>query len=279
MNRKRISTFGALLLVFTFVAAPPMRAQDDGTLTMRQAIAMALQNSRDLTLARVQYRVAANAASLDRAAFMPNLYTGSGAAYTYGFPSIGGGPPAIFQMNYQQDIFNPLLKAQQRSAEEHAKTMKMEIDRTRDDVIVRTATAYLELAKVRHSLELMRAEQVSAEKIVSVTRDRVAANQELSIEETRSELTAARVAERIIKLEGRDAVLTEQIRDLTGVPDSQPIEVQMTEEPSFATDAQTTDLTNWRCSPTAEFRKRKTTVKRSSKFYAAPSGLIGPRSR
>jgi outer membrane protein TolC len=243
MNKKRVSTFAALLacmLLPSFCA----QAQEGGVLTMRQAISMALQNSRDLTLARVQYRVASNAASLDRAAFMPNLYTGSGAAYTYGFPSIGGGPPAVFQLNYQQDIFNPLLKAQQKSAEEHAKTMKMEIDRTRDDVIVRTATAYLELAKVRHSLELMRIEQVSAERIVSVTRDRVAANQELSIEETRSELTAARVAERIIKLEGRDAVLTEQLRDLTGVPDSQSIEVQMTEEPSFATDAQASDLTN-----------------------------------
>jgi len=168
-------------------------AEETGALTMRHAIALAIQNSRDLTLARVQYRVAANAAGVDRSAFMPNLYTGSGAAYTYGFPSIGGGPPAIFQLNYQQDIFNPLLKAQQRWAEEHAKSMKLEIDHTRDSVIVRTAETYLELAKVRHSLDLLRAEQVSAEKIVGVTRDRVAANQELPIEETRSELTAARV--------------------------------------------------------------------------------------
>ncbi|MGA8034485.1 MAG: TolC family protein [Candidatus Acidiferrales bacterium] len=244
MNNKRISMLVALVITFAFIASPRMQAQDGGTLTMRQAISMALQNSRDLTLARVQYRVAANAAGVDRAAFMPNLYTGSGAAYTYGFPSIGGGPPAIFQLNYQQDIFNPLLKAQQRSAEQHAKSMKIEIDRTRDDVIVRTATAYLELAKVRHSLELMRVEQVSAEKIARVTRDRVAANQELSIEETRSELTAARVAERIIKLEGRDAVLTEQLRDLTGVPDSQSIEVETTAEPSFATDAQANELAN-----------------------------------
>ena len=220
---------------------PAIAADDLGSLTMRHAIALALQNSRDLTLARMQYRVAANAASLDKAAFMPNLYTGSGAAYTYGFPSIGGGPPAIFQMNYQQDLFNPLLKAQQRSAEEHAKSMQVEIDHTRDNVIVRTAEIYLELAKVRHSLDLLRTEQVSAEKIVGVTRDRVAANQELSIEETRSELTAARVNEHIIKLEGRDAVLTEQLRDLTGLPDSASLNVE-TEQPAFETDLQAGQL-------------------------------------
>lgn len=222
----------------TPAAQQPLSA---GTLTMRQAIALAIQNSHELTLARLQYRVAADAAGVDRAAFMPNLYTGSGAAYTYGFPSIGGGPPAIFQVNYQQDIFNPLLKAQQRVAEEHAKSMKLEIDHTRDDVIVRTAQAYLELAKVRHSLDLLRAEQVSAEKILGVTRDRVAANQELPIEETRSELTAARVNEHIIKLDGRDAVLTEQLRNLTGLPDSVAMAVE-TEEPTFSTDLQANQL-------------------------------------
>jgi outer membrane protein TolC len=246
MNKKHtIARRLAILLAGLFVLWAPRvaRAQDPGAITMHQAISLALQNSRDLTLARMQYRVAADAVGVDRSAFMPNLYTGSGAAYTYGFPSLGGSPPAVFQLNYSQSIFNPALKAQQQAAEEHAKTMKLEIDRTRDDVIVRTASAYLELAKVRHSLELMRAEQVSAEKIVGVTRDRVAANQELAIEITRSELTAARVQERIIKLEGRDAALTQQLRDLTGIFDTQPLQV-INEDASFATDMQASELQN-----------------------------------
>jgi outer membrane protein TolC len=223
--------------------AVPARAQDQSKLTMREAVALALQNSRDLALARLQYTVAMNEAGVDRAAFRPNLYTGSGAAYTNGFPSIGGSPPAIFQVNYNQAFYNPALKAQQQAAEEHAKSMKLEIDRTRDDVIVRTAVAYLELAEVRHSLDLLRKEQVSAEKILGVTRERVEANQELAIEVTRSELTAARVQERIIKLEGRDETLTQQIRNFTGVADTQSIEVD-TEAPSFATDLQAAELSN-----------------------------------
>jgi outer membrane protein len=230
----------ALLLL---CVAVPARAQDERKLTMREAVALALQNSRELALARLQYTVAMNEAGVDRAAFRPNLYTGSGAAYTNGFPSIGGSPPAIFQVNYNQAFYNPALKAQQQAAEEHAKSMKLEIDRTRDDVIVRTAVAYLELAEVRHSLDLLRKEQVSAEKILGVTRERVEANQELAIEVTRSELTAARVQERIIKLEGRDETLTQQIRNFTGVADTQSIEVD-TEAPSFATDLQAAVLSN-----------------------------------
>jgi len=215
----------------------PAEPVDNGKLTMRHAVTLALQNSRDLALARVQYTVALNQTSLDRAAFLPNVYTGSGAAYTSGFPSLGGSPPAVFQMNYDQAIFNPALKAQQQAAEEHAKTMKLEVDRTRDDVIVRTASAYLELAKVRHSLELLRGEQASSEKILSVTQERVQANQELSIEVTRSQLTAARIQERIIKLEGRDEALTQQLRNITGLPDGEAIEVQP-EDPGFETDLQ-----------------------------------------
>jgi outer membrane protein TolC len=230
----------ALLLL---CVAVPARAQDERKLTMREAVALALQNSRELALARLQYTVAMNEAGVDRAAFRPNLYTGSGAAYTNGFPSIGGSPPAIFQVNYNQAFYNPALKAQQQAAEEHAKSMKLEIDRARDDVIVRTAVAYLELAEVRHSLDLLRKEQVSAEKILGVTRERVEANQELAIEVTRSELTAARVQERIIKLEGRDETLTQQIRNFTGVADTQSIEVD-TEAPSFATDLQAAVLSN-----------------------------------
>ena len=222
----------------------PAQTVDNGKLTMRHAVTLALQNSRDLALARVQYTVALNQTSLDRAAFLPNVYTGSGAAYTSGFPSLGGSPPAVFQMNYDQAIFNPALKAQQQAAEEHAKTMKLEVDRTRDDVIVRTASAYLELAKVRHSLELLRGEQASSEKILSVTQERVQANQELSIEVTRSQLTAARIQERIIKLEGRDEALTQQLRNITGLPDGEAIEVQP-EDPGFETDLQEAQILDW----------------------------------
>ena len=222
----------------------PAQPVDNGKLTMRHAVTLALQNSRDLALARVQYTVALNQTSLDRAAFLPNVYTGSGAAYTSGFPSLGGSPPAVFQMNYDQAIFNPALKAQQQAAEEHAKTMKLEVDRTRDDVIVRTASAYLELAKVRHSLELLRGEQASSEKILSVTQERVQANQELSIEVTRSQLTGARIQERIIKLEGRDEALTQQLRNITGLPDGEAIEVQP-EDPGFETDLQEAQILDW----------------------------------
>jgi outer membrane protein len=238
MNRHPKCTSILLLFVISVIPARAQNTASGQRMTLREAVTLALQNSRDLKLARVQYSVALGEARVDHAAFLPNVYTGGGYVYTYGFPSVpGSGPPAIFELDYNQALFNPLLKGRQRAAEDRARSQKLEVDRIRDDVMVRTASAYLELAEVRHLIELMSNDQASVEKILALTRDRVAANQELPIEETRAELSSARIRERLIKLQDRNETLSQQLRDLTGLPDGQAIDVEP-EETSFAVDLQ-----------------------------------------
>jgi outer membrane protein TolC len=244
MNKKNYLASFVLLALFSLapISSSAQDSQDSQKLSLRQAVTLALQNSREIALARVQYTVALNAAGVDRADFRPNLYTGSGAAYTSGFPStVGGQAPSIFNLSYTQSVFNLPLRGQLKAAEDRAETQKIELERTRDAVIVRTATTYLELAEVRHSLQLLRNEGASGEKIAAVTRDRAEAGQELPIEITRSQLTLARIRQRIIRLEGRDVILSEQLRNLTGESGPQAIEVD-SEQPSFAVDQQESDL-------------------------------------
>jgi outer membrane protein TolC len=240
----RRTTWLAAIAALIFLAGSPARVQAQGTLTMKQVVTLALQNSRDLALARIQYNIALNQTAVERGDFRPNLYTGSGVAYTNGSPFVpGGGLPSLFNLSYTQTLFNLPLKGQLKAAEDRAASQKLEIDRMRDDVIVRAATAYLELAKVQHSIALRRDDQASAAKILEVTRDRVAANQELPIEVTRGQLAAARTQEELIKLEDRAEILTQQIRDLTAIPDGQPIAVEA-EEPDFSTPQAGADLMN-----------------------------------
>jgi outer membrane protein TolC len=236
--------FGAIAALVSLLSSIPARAQGQGQLTMKQVITLALQNSRDLALARIQYNVALNQAAVERGDFRPNLYTGSGVAYTNGSPFVpGGGLPSLFNLSYTQTLFDLPLKGQVKAAEDRAASQKLEIDRMRDDVIIRAATAYLELAKVQHSIALRRDDQASASKILDVTRDRVTANQELPIEITRGQLAAARAQEALIKLEDRADILEQQIRDLTAIPDNQAITVE-TEEPDFSTPQPASDLLN-----------------------------------
>lgn len=234
LNARNLGRLAAVAGMAALLLGGAARGQDAEKLNLQEAVRLALQNSPDLRLARVQYIAALNEAGVNRAAFHPNLYTGAGAAYTYGFPSLPGGQaPSVFQLDYQQAIFDPFLKGQQHAAEERAKNQKIEMGRVRDDIIVRAATTYLELAKVRHSLDLMHTEEASAEKILELVRERVAANQELPIEVTRSQLTLARIRERIVKLEDRGETLDAELHDLTDIPDSQTIEVE-TKEVNFA---------------------------------------------
>ena len=238
-RRRHFPALAGIITLCALLFAISARAQDADKLTLHQAVTLALQNSRDVKLAQVQYNVALGEVGVDRAAFRPNLYTGSGAAYTHGFPSLPGGQaPSVFQLDYTQALFNPLLKGEQHAAEDRARNQKLELDRVRDDVIVRAATAYLELGKVRHSLDLMRSEQASGAKILEAIRERVAANQELPIEVTRTQLALARIAERVVKLEDREATLDAQIRDLTGLPEDKSLEVEP-EDASFTAELAT----------------------------------------
>ncbi|HTU33215.1 MAG TPA: TolC family protein [Candidatus Acidoferrum sp.] len=236
MNRAGMIALASLIAcIVSPCCAQNVSDTGERTLSLREAVALALENSRDLRLARVEYQVASNAARLDRASFLPNLYTGAGYVYTHGFPSTpGGGLPAVFELDYTQSLFNPLLKGTQRADEERAKSQLAVIKQTHDNVMVQTASTYLELAEVRHLATLMSSDEAGAEKIVQIMQERVAANQALPIDETKAELTLAQIRERLLKLQDRDDTLTQQMHDLTGIPDDQTIAVE-TIQPDFST--------------------------------------------
>jgi outer membrane protein TolC len=229
-------------LIFSGLAgAAASRAQDaDLTrkLTLKEAVQLAVSNSRDLALARLQYSVSQRQAGVARSVFLPNLYTGTGVAYTNGFPLLqGGGAPAIFSLSYSEQIFNPPLKGEQRAAEQRSEEQRLSIDDVRDTVMTRAALDYLELAKVRHALELMRAERLSAGRILDTTRERADTGRELPIEVIKAQLTTARIEQRIAQFEDRDDSLTGELRDMMGLPEAETIEVSTEEIPGPAADA------------------------------------------
>lgn len=230
----------AAVWVLGLLTATGARAQEPEPLTLKRVVALAVQNSRELALARIQYAVAKDSARFDRAAFLPNLYTGSGAAYTYGFPQTpSGGAPSVFNLAYEQAFFNRPLRGAVRAAEERAEGQRLGYEQTRDALILHAASAFLELAKVRRSLDLLRTERESAQKVLEVTRERAGAGLELPIEITKAELTQARIEQRVIALEGREEDLEEELRNLTGLPADRRIELSSEEwapgpEPSAA---------------------------------------------
>jgi outer membrane protein TolC len=204
-------------------------------LTLKRAIELTLQNSKEIQVAKIQASVADRAAQITKAQFMPNLYAGSGAGYTYGIPETPGGrAPSIFNVTYTEQIFNEPLRGQAKETQEQAKAQKIALEDVKNSVITRTAMAYLELGKVRHSLELLRKEQESAEKILQVTQERQGEGYELPVEVTKAQLTKAQVVQRILQLEAREDDLEVFLRYQLGISEAQTIEVTPEELPGEA---------------------------------------------
>jgi len=204
-------------------------------LTLKRAIELALQNSKDIQVAKIQAGIADRAAMINKAQFLPNLYAGSGAGYTYGIPETPGGrAPSVFNITYTEQVFNEPLRGQGKEQVEQAQAQKIVLEDVRNSVIVRTASAYLELVKVRHSTELLSKEQDSADKILGVVQQRAGEGFELPVEVTRAQLTKAQVAQRLLQLQGRQDELEIFLRSQCGLAPEQPIAVTPEELPGAA---------------------------------------------
>jgi outer membrane protein len=243
----RRGRMASVLVLLAAAAVPLVAAAQDApasqsspqsapiALTLKRAIELALQNSRDIQVAKIQGRLADHSAMISRAEFLPNLYVGSGLGYTYGIPETPGGrAPAIFNVTYTEQVLNEPVRGQSKELQEQARSQLIVLRDVQNSVIARTAMAYLELAKVRHGLELLQKEQSGAEKILQVTQERQGEGLELPIEVTKAQLTKARVAQRVIQLEGRQDELEVFLRAQLGLPENQAIEVSPEDLPGEA---------------------------------------------
>ena len=235
MRRFHRTVIAALLMSAAAAALHAQQTPEPISLTLKRALELALQNSKDIKIARIQASVADHAAMIGKADFLPNLYVGSGAGYTYGIPETPGGrAPSIFNVTYTQQVFNLPLRGAAKEQQEQAKAQKILLEDTRSSVIAGTATGYLELAKVRHSLELLRKESESAERILGVTQQRSGEGFELPMEVTRAQLTKAQVAQRILQLEARQEELETYLRNQLGMAPEQQFDLSADELPGAA---------------------------------------------
>jgi len=220
---------------FLAMGAAAQQAPAPISLTLKRCLELALQNSKDIKVARIQASVADRAAMIGKADFLPNLYIGSGAGYTYGIPETPGGrAPSVFNLTYTEQVFNLPLRGAAKEQQEQAKAQKILLEDARNTVIAGSATGYLELVKVRHSLELLKKQSDSAERILEVTQERANEGFELPMEVTRSQLTKAQVTQKILQLEGREDELETYLRDQMGFTQNQEFDLAADELPGAA---------------------------------------------
>jgi outer membrane protein len=172
------------------------------TLTLRQAVDLALQQNPEVMVTRLDEQRAAQSVRLARDPFFPKLVIGSGAAYSSGYPlTIDGSPPSIFQGRAVQTFYNRTKTYQVAEARENERTTLIDVDIKRDDVIFRTATLYLDAERTTEVSEIVARQIREYEQISQIVSARVGEGKELEIEQDKAALNLARARQRAVTLD------------------------------------------------------------------------------
>ena len=237
----------AICVAMLICAAPSIsRAQQTASavnppgvrrLTLAEAVAMAMKNNRSVLLAQTGVSLADAAHREAQSAFRPSIFMGSGIAATRGFPlSIEGSAPSIFQIQSQMALVNNSLRSQEREAAGMEQAAEKSLDEKRDAIIAQTVLAYLDLDRSRRSLEYLKGHAQILKDTAGLMADRVAEGIEPPLEETKARLNAARAQNDSVTMEKQIAMLEFNLRDLTGIPQSETFSLVSAEIPPLPAD-------------------------------------------
>ena len=165
-------------LVFFLLAA--CASAEVHTMTLRQALDRALDQNPEVVLARLDEQKARQQVTLDKAPFSLQVGAGSGAAYTYGFPSsIDGNAPAIIQAQARMALFNRPQTYRVAQSAEAARGAGIDITLRQQEVAYRVYSAFLDAEQAARSAESMRLQAQSFERVKQQVDLRLADGREL----------------------------------------------------------------------------------------------------
>jgi len=177
------------------------------TLTLRDALDIALKQSPDVVLARLDQQRARAQVTIEKDPFALKVFAGSGAAYTNGFPmSIDGNAPAILQSKAQMAIFDRPQSLRAAQANETARGTEFDLGMRQDEVAYRVASLFFDADRAARSLTAVEQQLQSLSRVRELTAVRVNEGRELSIESSRADL-------KVLQAQQRQADLADGIAD------------------------------------------------------------------
>jgi outer membrane protein TolC len=151
--------------------------------------------------------------------YIPQISTGAGLGYSYGFPlALEGSAPALFNVNAQSALLNPALRDYMRAAKADADVAALKTKDQRNQIIQDAALSYAELSKWELRLARLQETEASANQTQAAVAERVKEGIDSELDGTKARLSAARVRLRIAEAQGAADVLREHLSKLTGLP-------------------------------------------------------------
>ena len=191
-------------------------ASTTGDVSLYTVVDLALRNSRTVRMAEANKQRARAVVLELHDAYIPNFTVGSGI----GPPNIGFplGTPNIFNASSQSLIFSFSQSDYIRSARAALKAADFSLQDARRQVILDTASSFLELSTTDLQLAALQQAMDAADQLVSIVKERVAAGIDSRVAETRARLTRAEMKVQQIQLQDRAGELRNHISNLMGLP-------------------------------------------------------------
>jgi outer membrane protein TolC len=199
---------------------------------LKRVVELALSHATGAAIAGADEQRASASYRELRNNYVPQLATGAGLGYSYGFPlALEGSAPSLFNINAQSALLNPSLRAYVQAAKIDSAVASLNTKDARNRIIQDAAQSYAELAKWEQRLTKLQETEADANKIQSAVAQRVKEGVDTELDGTRARLSAARVRLRIAEAQGSADVLREHLAKLTGLaaatietdPDSIPV--------------------------------------------------------
>ncbi|MBI4463857.1 MAG: TolC family protein [Acidobacteria bacterium] len=244
MNKSgKVALWGAIvwLLVFggflSYGHSQDSPATSARRLSLSEAVALALRNTRGIQMGQAAVARADAEFKQVQSLYRPQVLIGSGAAATRGFPlSIEGSAPSIFNVASSQALFDPSLKNQQQQAGQMRMAAEKSLEEKLDNIVAETTLTYLDLDRSFRSLEYVRGQTQSLQRIEQIVEERVRAGLEPALELSKAQLNSARARSQQVAAENQAAALEYRLRDLLGLGESEAIQTEPAEIPLLRPD-------------------------------------------
>ena len=219
------------VILFAGILLTGLRAEVR-TLSLKDAVDLALKQNPDLLLARFEEIKANQAVRLAKDAFYPKVFAGSGLAYTYGFPAtIEGSAPSVVRVKAVAAVFNKPHSYKLAQERENARTTKIEFQGKRDEAVEKVATAYLDADRSARLVELAGKQIATLEQMLTVTKQRVAEGRAIRLDELQAELDLQRAKERVTLLRSEARFNSSSLAMLLGFPSDDQVETLREQQP------------------------------------------------
>jgi outer membrane protein TolC len=200
----------AILLLPTSLLAEPV--------SLKRVVELALTHATGAGITAADEAHAAAGYAELRNNYIPQISTGAGLGYSYGFPlALEGSAPALFNVNAQSALLNPALHDFVRAARADSAVASLKTKDQRNQVIQDAALSYAELSKWETRLARLKETETAANKMQAAVAARVKEGIDSELDGTKARLSAARVRLRIAEAQGAADVLREHLSKLTGL--------------------------------------------------------------